>query len=359
MNRVHNFSAGPATLPLEVLQVVQRDLVDYKGKGLSVMEMSHRSPEYQEIIDSANATLKRIMGLDDDFEVLFLQGGASTQFLMVPLNFSQEHNGETNYIDTGSWSRAAIKESNLLGRKTVVVASSKDEDYTCIPKNISTTDNAKYLHFTSNNTIAGTQFKSIPDVKIPLISDMSSDFLSRPLDFNKFSLIYSGAQKNIGPAGCCVVTIRKSFVETANKNLSTMVSYKTHIDKGSMFNTPPTFSIYVIGLVLKWIENLGGLKEIEKINIDKAKVLYDMLDSSDFYKGTVEIEDRSLMNIPFRLPTEELEAKFISESKGKNMFNLKGHRSVGGCRASIYNAMPKSSVQYLVDFMKKFELENK
>ena len=358
MNRVHNFSAGPAVLPLEVLQEAQHDLVDYKGSGLSVMEMSHRSPEYQAIIDAANARLKKIMKLDDDFEVLFIQGGASLQFYMAPLNLCPSEK-TANYIDTGNWSSTAAKESVKIGRKTEIIASSKDKNYTYIPKDFSLTKDAAYLHYTTNNTIAGTQFKYIPNVDVPLISDMSSDFLSAPMDFNKFSLIYGGAQKNVGPAGCGVVAIRKSMKKNVNKNLPTMVSYQTYIDKGSMHNTPPTFTIYMIGLVLSWIEKLGGLAAVEQMNIEKAKIIYDLLDSSDFYRGTVVKEDRSLMNIPFRLPTVELEQQFIDESKSAKMFNLKGHRSVGGCRASIYNAMPKSSVQFLVDFMKKFEMDNR
>ncbi len=359
MSRVHNFSAGPAVLPMEVLEEVQKDLVSYKGKGLSVMEMSHRSPNYQAIIDDAMERAARLMGLGDDYSILFLQGGASTQFLMTALNFGSKSK-DCCYVNTGSWSTAAIKEAKILGLNVNVVASSEDKGFTYIPKDLSkVASDAAYLHITTNNTIRGTEYQELPSVAAPLIADMSSNMLSRPYDFKKCDLIYAGAQKNIGPAGTVLAAIKKSFADSGNEGLSTMMDYRTHISKGSMFNTPPTFSIYVVGLVLKWIENNGGLAGIHEINKEKAAKLYNLLDSSDFYRGTVVPEDRSLMNIPFRLPSEDLEKKFLAEAGAANMLSLKGHRSVGGCRASFYNAMPMESVDFLVDFMKKFESNNK
>lgn len=357
-NRVHNFSAGPGVLPEEVLLEVQRDLVDYKGHGLSVMEMSHRSAVYQGIIDEATDRVKRILNLGDDYEVLFLQGGASTQFYMIPLNFCPE--GKTaNYIDTGVWSTKALKEAKNIGKNMHIAASSKDKEYTYIPKEYQLSDNPAYLHITTNNTIRGTEFKTDLDTgDLPLIADMSSNIMSKPFDAKKYSFIYAGAQKNIGPAGTTMVIIRKDMIDKINPGLPTMMNYNTHIAKGSMFNTPPTFAIYVVGLVLKWVENCGGLVEVEKNNIKKANLLYNIFDNSSFYKGTVVPEDRSLMNIPFRLPSEELEKKFIAETAENRMNNLKGHRSVGGCRASIYNAIPMKSVETLAEFMKEFERKN-
>ncbi len=360
MARIHNFSAGPAVLPEEVLLEVQEELFDYRGKGLSVMEMSHRSKEYGEIINNAIEAMKRIMNLGDDFEVLYLHGGASTQFYMIPLNFCPE--GKTaNYVDTGAWSTKALKEAKKMGKKMHIAASSEDKDYTYIPKKFDISNDAAYLHITTNNTIRGTEYKTDPEIPadIPLIADMSSNFLSKPLDFKRYSMIYGGAQKNIGPAGVAFVIIRKDLMEKQNSGLPTMMDYQTHIEKGSMFNTPPAFAIYVVGKVLKWIEDNGGLEVREKVNIEKADFLYDIFDNSDFYRGTVVKEDRSLMNIPFRLPTEELEKKFIAEAAAKGMSNLKGHRSVGGCRASLYNSLRMTAVQDLAQFMLDFEKMNK
>jgi len=357
--RVHNFSAGPAVLPEEVLLQIQKDMVDYKGYGLSVMEMSHRSKVYQGIIDETTASVKRILGLNDDYEVLFLQGGASTQFYMLPLNFCPD-NKVANYVNTGTWSNKALKEAKNIGKKMHVAASSEDKDFTYIPKKFDISNDPAYLHITNNNTIRGTEFKTDPDTgNVPLIADMSSDIMSRPLDIKKYSMIYAGAQKNIGPAGTTLVIIRKDMVDKINPDLPTMMNYKTHIDKGSMFNTPPTFSIYVVGLVLKWIESFGSLAEMEKHNIKKASYIYDILDNSDFYRGTVVKEDRSLMNIPFRLPSEDLEKKFIAEATEIGMLNLKGHRSVGGCRASVYNSSPMESAQALAQFMIDFQKKNR
>jgi len=354
-NRVHNFSAGPAVLPEEVLLEIQKDLVDYKGHGLSVMEMSHRSKVYQGIIDDATASVKRILGLGDDYEVLFLQGGASTQFFTIPLNFCPDDK-VANYVNTGAWATKALKEAAKIGKKMHVAASSEDKEFTYIPKELKLSENPAYLHITTNNTIRGTQYKKDPDAgDLPLIADMSSDIMSRPVDVKKYALIYAGAQKNIGPAGTTLVILRKDMIDEINPGLPTMVDYRTHIAKGSMFNTPPTFAIYVVGLVLKWIESFGSLADMEKHNIKKASYVYDILDNSDFYRGTVVKEDRSLMNIPFRLPSEDLEKKFIAESAEAGMQNLKGHRSVGGLRASIYNAMPTEGVEALVQFLKNFE----
>jgi phosphoserine aminotransferase len=358
--RIHNFNAGPAVLPEEVLLDVQKNLFDYKGAGLSVMEMSHRSAEYDQIITEARSRLLRIMGLGDDYVALFLQGGASLQFLMVPLNFCSEDK-TANYIDTGAWSTLAWKEAKKIGKKFHIAASSEDKQFTYIPKTWQLSENPAYLHITTNNTIRGTEWKIDPDVpaNVPLIADMSSNFLSRPLDFFKYDLIYGGAQKNIGPAGAAFVVIKKSLLEKQNSNLPTMLDYKIHIDKDSMFNTPPAFAIYVIGEVLKWIEDKGGLAAREDYNRQKASIIYDVFDNSDFYRGTVVPEDRSWMNVPFRLPTEELEKKFISEAKSKGMIGLKGHRSVGGCRASIYNSLPLKAVEDLAQFMYDFEKANK
>ncbi|MCF7858590.1 MAG: 3-phosphoserine/phosphohydroxythreonine transaminase [Candidatus Cloacimonetes bacterium] len=358
--RVHNFSAGPAVLPEQVLKEVQENLVDFKGNGLSVMEMSHRSSQYIEIIESARARILKIMGLGDDYVALFLQGGASTQFFMIPLNFCDDKK-VANYIDTGAWSTKAIKEAKILGKNLHIAATSQDKEFTYIPKTWQLSDNPAYLHITTNNTIRGTEWKIDPDVPsdVPLIADMSSNFLSRPLEFSKYDLIYGGAQKNIGPAGVTFVIIKKAMLDKINPNLPTMMNYNTHVSKDSMFNTPPTFSIYVLGEVLKWIEGNGGLPGMQKINEEKADSIYDVIDDSDFYRGTVVKEDRSFMNIPFRLPTEELEKKFVSEAITNKMFNLKGHRSVGGCRASVYNSLPMSSARALAKFMIDFEKANK
>ena len=360
LERIANFSAGPAVLPEEVLQEIQQDLLSYKGKGLSVMEMSHRSKDYQAIFDDTVDRIKRVFGLGEDFEVVFLGGGASTQFLMTAQNFCPDDK-EANYLITGNWAQLAHKEAKKIGKKVFTAASSEDQNFSYIPKEYQLSENPAYLHLTSNNTIYGTQFKDFPIVpdNVPLICDMSSDIMSKPIDVKKFAVIYAGAQKNIGPAGVTLVLIRKDMIEKLQPGLPTMMTYKTHIDKGSMHNTPPTFNIYIVGLVMKWLENIGGLEVIEKINIEKAACIYDMIDNSDnYYRGTVEKEDRSLMNITFRLPSEELEAKFLSEAAAKKLSGLKGHRSVGGCRASTYNALPMSAVNQLAEFMAEFKKNN-
>ncbi len=360
MERLHNFNAGPAVLPEEVLREAQADLFNYKGMGLSVMEMSHRSKEYQAIIDETQAAVKRIYNLGDDYEVLFLQGGASLQFLMVPMNFAFEGK-EANYINTGQWSKKAIAEAKKIGKTVHVAATSEDRNFGYIPKTWELSANPSYLHITNNNTIFGTEWKTDPETpkSVPLIADMSSNFMSKPIDVQKYSMIYAGAQKNVGPSGTVVVIIRKSMLETAIPGLPTMLDYNIHAKNGSMYNTPATFTIYMIGLVLKWIEDFGGLKMIEQNNIAKANYIYDAIDASEgFYKGTVDKDCRSLMNITFRLPSEELEAKFIADAKKEGMIGLKGHRDVGGCRASTYNSLPLPAAHALAEFMRRFQQDN-
>ncbi len=358
MKRVHNFSAGPATLPLQVLQKAEAELANYRGKGSSLIEMSHRGPEYTEINEQATTRLKTILGADDDWEVLFLQGGASTQFMAVPHNFLNSSR-IANYIDTGAWSEKAIKEARHFG-DVHVSFSGKEGGYAHIPgkDELSFADDATYTHFTSNNTIFGTQFHSEPDGGgAPLVCDASSDFLSRPLDLDKYGLIYAGAQKNLGPAGVTVVLVRNSFLEKQRAEaIPTIINYKTHINK--LFNTPPVFAVYMVNYVLEWIEENGGLNAFVKINDDKANLLYSEIDRDDFYRGTVEKAARSKMNVTFRLGREELEKTFLAEAAKNDLVALKGHRSVGGIRASIYNACELSSVEALVAFMKEFRSKN-
>ena len=351
--RLHNFSAGPGTLPEEVLLEVKSELPVYRDVGASIMEISHRSPAYTDVAQSAKARLGRLLGLSDDWHVLFLQGGASMQFHQVPLNFLPE-GGSADYLITGAWSQKATKEARLLGSARVA-ASSEDRDFTYIP-DAATWDldpEAAYLHFTSNNTIYGTQFHEEPRADVPLVCDMSSDFLSRPVSLERYGLIYAGAQKNVGPAGVTVVLVRDDFLQRRNGGLPTMLDYGTHAAK--LFNTPPVFAVYMVEKVLKWLEERGGLEWIAKRNEEKAKTLYARLDRTDFYRGTVEKEARSKMNVCFRLPSEELEAKFVAEAKEAGLLALKGHRSVGGVRASIYNACPPEAVDALIAFMDGFE----
>lgn len=354
MNRVHNFSAGPAALPLDVLEKVQTELLDYRGKGRSIIEMSHRSPEYTEINEQASQRLKDILGADDDWNVLFLTGGASSQFMMIPFNFLAD-NETADYIDTGSWSAKAIKEAKLFGNVNVSF-SSEDQQYTRIPKNneLNLSDEAAYLHFTSNNTIFGTQFRNEPESNsAPLVCDASSDFLSKPIDLERYGIIYAGAQKNLGPAGVTIVMIRNSFLEKIlDRPIPTILKYKTHLEK--LFNTPPVFAVYMVNYILEWIQEKGGIDYFETVNQKKAKLLYNTIDSDDFYRGTAELESRSYMNVTFRLPSEDLESRFLQEAASENLFTLKGHRSVGGIRASIYNACEIESVRALTDFMKHF-----
>jgi len=360
MPRVYNFSAGPATLPVEVLQKAQKDLVDYQGTGMSVMEMSHRSPEYKAIFDGAKSNLKSLMSVPDNYEILFLHGGASSQFAMVPLNLFSTSK-KADYINTGAWSKKAIAEAKRFGNVNVV-ASSDDKTFSYIPN--LTKDmfdpEADYVHITSNNTIYGTTFPALPSVgNVPLVADMSSNILAQVYNVNDFVVIYAGAQKNIGPAGVAVVIVRKDLAGKALDICPNMFNYQTHIDNGSMFNTPPTYAIYIAGLVFEWLLEKGGVVAMQKINEEKAGWLYDFIDNSSIFSGTAEVASRSTMNIPFVTTSEELDAKFIKEAAGIGLKTLKGHRSVGGMRASIYNAMPPEGVKALVDFMKEFELNYK
>jgi phosphoserine aminotransferase len=359
VERVYNFSAGPSMLPIEVLKKAEDEMTNYNNTGMSVMEMSHRSVAYQNIIDKAESNLREIMNIPDNYKVLFLQGGASTQFAMIPLNLLNKSQ-KADYVNTGAWSKKAIAEAKKYGEVNVV-ASSEDKTYTYIPElnKESFTKDADYFYITSNNTIYGTKFNELPDVgDVPIVADMSSNILSEEIDVSKYGVIFAGAQKNMGPAGVTVVIIREDLIGSCIDITPTMLNYKTHSEKGSMFNTPPTYSIYVAGLVFEWIKELGGIKAIQQKNEEKANLIYEFLDNSNLFKGTVVKKDRSLMNIPFVLPTDELNDKFIKEASQKGLVNLKGHRSVGGMRASIYNAMPIEGVKTLVSFMKDFEDRN-
>ncbi|KAI4453853.1 phosphoserine aminotransferase [Holotrichia oblita] len=359
MERVYNFSAGPANLPVPVLEKAAKELVNYGEAGMSVMEMSHRSKMYIDIFDQAKNLLIELMNIPDNYKVLFLQGGASTQFAMVPLNLFK--NKKADYVNTGEWSKKAIAEAKRYGTINVV-ASSEDKIFSYIPELDSSTfsSDADYFHITLNNTIYGTRYTELPDTgNIPLVTDMSSNILSEVIDINKFGLIYAGAQKNIGPAGVAVVIIREDLVGSALDITPTMLNYKTHVGNDSMFNTPPTYGIYVAKLVFEWLKDLGGVPAIQKINEHKAGLLYEYLDNSNMFKGTVATKDRSLMNIPFVTGNDELDNQFVKEAEKAGFVNLKGHRSVGGMRASIYNPMPVEGVTKLIEFMKKFEIDNK
>ncbi len=360
MSQTWNFYAGPAILPAPALARAKADIPNWANTGMSVMETSHRSPEYDEVHYGAMKLLGELLGLDDDHQVLFLQGGASTQFAMVPMNFIPK-GGSADYINTGAWSQKALKEANIVASGRVA-GSSEAEGFSRIPKQaeLDLDPDAAYVHITSNNTIKGTQYHAFPDTgSVPLVADMSSDILWRPVDANRFHLIYAGAQKNIGPSGVTIVIIRKSWLERANKGLPTMLSYATHSSKDSLYNTPPTFAIYMVRNVLEWLKDNGGLAAMEKTNRAKGDLLYRVISgSSDFYRSPVAEDSRSYMNVVFRLPSEELEAKFVAESKAAGMVGLKGHRSVGGCRASIYNALPLEGVQVLADFMEEFARTN-
>ena len=359
MARVYNFSAGPSMLPEDVLKRAAEEMLEYGASGQSVMEMSHRSKDYQAIIDAAEADLREIMSIPENYKVLFLQGGASTQFAMVPLNI-MTGSGKADFIITGQWAKKAYKEAARYG-KARVVASSEQDTYSYIPK--VTRDmidpEADYVHICMNNTIYGTKFHTLPEVgDVTLVADISSCILSEPIDVSKFGILYAGAQKNVAPAGLTIVIIREDLIGKAQDITPTMLNYQTHSDNGSMFNTPPCYCIYIAGLVFKWIKSLGGLEKMKELNEKKAKLLYDFLDSSKLFRGTVCKDDRSLMNVPFVTGNEELDAKFVKEAAAAGFVNLKGHRSVGGMRASIYNAMPLEGVMALVDFMRKFEEEN-
>ena len=359
MSRVWNFSAGPAVLPVEVLQEAADEMLDYKGTGMSVMEMSHRSKAFETIINEAEADLRTLMNIPDDYEVLFLQGGANTQFAMIPMNFMK--NRKAGYVITGQWATKAWKEAAIFG-EAVELASSKDKTFSYIPdcSDLPITDDMDYVYICENNTIYGTKFKTLPNTKgKTLVADVSSCFLSEPVDVTKYGIIYGGVQKNIGPAGMVIVIIREDLItEDVLPGTPTMLTYKTHADAGSLYNTPNAYCIYVCGKVFKWLKAMGGLEEMQRRNIEKAKILYDFLDQSKLFKGTVEPASRSLMNVPFVTGDKDMDAKFVKEAKAAGLVNLKGHRTVGGMRASIYNAMPKEGVEALVAFMKKFEEEN-
>jgi phosphoserine aminotransferase len=359
-NRIHNFNAGPAALPLTVLQQIQASFLNFNNSGMSITEISHRSSYFDAVINEAVERTKRMLNLDNRYHVLFLQGGASLQFAMIPMNFLRE--GDTaDYVNTGTWSTKAIKEAQILKKQVRVVASSEDKDFSYIPEKIQFSENASYVHITSNNTIKGTQWHTFPETHgVPVITDMSSDIFSRPLDMSTFGMIYAGAQKNLGPSGTCMVIIREDLLEKVDETLPSMLKYTTFSSKNSMYNTPPCFGIYTIGLVLKWIEqDMGGLEQIEVHNRKKANLLYDYMDAGKFYRPTAEKASRSLMNVTFRLPSEDLEKAFIAKATQAGLGGLKGHRSVGGCRASIYNAATMESIQALVRFMETFEKENK
>lgn len=358
MKRVNNFSAGPAALPTEVLKTVQEELLDYHGDGVSIMEQSHRGRSYTLVDQEAKERLSRLLGLGDDFKIMFLQGGASAQFMQVPLNFLKK--GETaDYINTGIWSEKAIKEAKLFGKIHVPFSGEADR-FSRVPKQeeLQFSEQPRYVHFTSNNTIYGTQFTKEPETNgVPLVCDASSDFLSREIDIDKYGLIYAGAQKNLGPSGVTLVLVRNTFLNSSDKSdIPTILDYHTHADR--IFNTPPTFAVYMVNLVLKWAEEKGGISYFEKLNKQKSDILYATIDKDDFYRGTAQKDSRSRMNVTFRLASEELEDKFLTEAKKHDLVGLKGHRTVGGIRASIYNACTLKSVEALVDFMKYFRNKN-
>ena len=359
MARVYNFSAGPAVLPEEVLKEAAAEMLDYKGSGMSVMEMSHRSKVYDNIIKEAEADLRDLMNIPDNYKVLFLQGGASQQFAMIPMNLMK--NGVADYIVTGQWAKKACQDACMYG-KANKIASSEDKTFSYIPdcSDLPISEDADYVYICENNTIYGTKFKTLPNTKgKTLVADVSSCFLSEPVDVTKYGVIYGGVQKNIGPAGVVIVIIREDLItEDVLPGTPTMLRYKTHADADSLYNTPPCYGIYICGKVFKWLKAQGGLEAMKELNEKKAKILYDFLDNSKLFKGTVRKEDRSLMNVPFVTGDADLDAKFVKEAKAAGFENLKGHRSVGGMRASIYNAMPIEGVKALVEFMAKFEAEN-
>ena len=359
MSRVYNFSAGPAVLPEEVLQEAADEMLDYKGCGMSVMEMSHRSKVYDEIIKDAEKDLRELMNIPDNYKVMFLRGGASQQFAAVPMNLMK--NKKAGYIITGQWAKKAYQEAKMYG-EAVELASSADETFSYIPdcSDLDITDDMDYVYICENNTIYGTKFKTLPNTKGKLlVSDVSSCFLSEPVDVTKYGVIYGGVQKNIGPAGVVIVIAREDLItDDVLPGTPTMLKWKTQADNDSLYNTPPCYGIYICGKVFKWLKKMGGLEAMKKHNEEKAKILYDYLDESKLFKGTVRKEDRSLMNVPFVTGNEELDSKFVKEATAAGFVNLKGHRTVGGMRASIYNAMPKEGVEKLVAFMKKFEAEN-
>lgn len=358
--RAYNFNAGPSALPLSVLEKAQSELVNFHGAGMSIMEMSHRGKIYEEVHNEAIARLRKLYSIPENYEVLFLQGGASLQFSAIPMNFLTPET-KAAYINTGSWSEKAFEEAGLFG-EAYISASSKETNHNYIPKteDINVNDSDAYVHITSNNTIYGTQWNDFPDTgDVPLIADMSSDIMSKPVDISKFGMIYAGAQKNLGPSGVTVVIIRKDLIEKANTNIPTILKYSTHAKNNSLYHTPPTFGIYMLGEVLRWIEDLGGLEAVAKQNEEKALLIYDTIDNSNgFYTGHAKANSRSLMNITFRVADEELEKKFLVEAAEAGFVGLNGHRSVGGCRASAYNSVPVEACQALSNFMKNFQKNN-
>ena len=359
MSRVYNFSAGPAVLPEEVLREVAAEMMDYNGTGMSVMEMSHRSAAFEEIIESAEKDLRDLMGIPDNYKVLFLQGGASLQFAMIPMNLMK--NRVADYIVTGQWAKKAWQEAQKYGTANKI-ATSEDQTFSYIPdcSDLPISEDTDYVYICENNTIYGTKFKTLPNTKgKDLVADVSSCFLSEPVDVSKYAILYGGVQKNIGPAGMVIAIVREDLItDDVLPGTPTMMKYKTHADANSLYNTPNCFCIYVCGKVFKWLKKMGGLEEMKRRNEEKAKILYDFLDSSRLFKGTVRKEDRSLMNVPFVTGDKEMDAKFVKAAEAEGLVNLKGHRTVGGMRASIYNAMPKEGVEALVAFMKKFDEEN-
>ena len=356
--RIYNFSPGPATLPYEVLTQAAKDIVNFNDKGIGLIEMSHRSKEFIAVTDETEALLRELMGIPANYKVLFLQGGASTQFAMVPMNLLGPGKA-ADYLNTGTWSKKAIKEAKFFGDIRVAYSSEESGfNHVPSPSEYTVRDNAEYLYFVSNNTIFGTQFQSLPTSTKTMVCDMSSDILSRPFSFDGYGIVFAGAQKNMGPAGVTIVIVREDLLDRTPENVPTMFRYKTHADKGSMFNTPPCFSIYIVNLVLKWLKKNGGVAAMEKVNMDKAALLYKAIDATDFYRGHARPDSRSLMNVTFNLPTPELEKHFVAEAGSLGLDGLKGHRSVGGIRASIYNAFPREGVEKLVSFMGEFARKN-
>ena len=353
---IHNFSAGPCILPKSVMEKAAESIINYNNSGLSIIEMSHRSKDFLEVMEKAVSLVKELMNIPDNYDVIFLQGGASSQFHMTALNLLPL-SGKGAYINTGTWAKKAIKEAKLLG-EIDVVASSEDKNFSYIPKGFDIPTDASYLHYTTNNTIFGTQFKEIPKTNVPVIADMSSDILSKTIDVSKFDLIYAGVQKNIGPAGATLVIVKKGILGKTGRTLNSMMDYQIHIDKESMFNTPPCFSIYVSMLTMEWLKDLGGVKAIEKQNIKKAELLYSEIDRNSLFEGAANVEDRSLMNPTFKLKNNALSEQFLKKSIEAGISGIKGHRSVGGFRASMYNALPLKSVEVLVEVMKDFEKFN-
>lgn len=358
MKRTHNFNAGPAAIPLAVLEKAQSELIDFKGTGMSVMELSHRSKPYEDVHNKASELMRELMGIPEEYEVLFLQGGASLQFAMIPMNFLKS-GSPAHFVMSGVWSEKALAEAEKLG-ETAVIVSSKDHQYTFVPEEFEDPSEGSYVHLTSNNTIYGTQWKNFPKTKLPLIADMSSDIISRKIDVSQFSLIYAGAQKNLGPSGVTVVIVKKELLENANQDIPSILKYATHSKQNSLYNTPPTFAIYMLSLVLEWIKEQGGLSAIEELNERKAQIIYSCIDESGgFYRGHAKKESRSNMNITFTLENEELTKAFLKESKERGFSGLNGHRSIGGCRASAYNAVPLEACEALAAFMSEFQRKHR